>query len=210
MPLPMHHPRRVHTPHCTAGLPHTVRCMDLPAERTDDDLMLAWAAGDLGAFEQLYARHRGALYRFLLRELRDPAMADELFQDVWQNVIGARTRWRPEASVRTWLFRIAHNRLTDHWRKQPRRPLTGEDAEARIAEQADHDTPERVLSDFEQRRQLQRALDALPAEQREVLRLRLEHELTLEAIAEITGTGRETVKSRLRYAMDKLRATLDP
>jgi RNA polymerase sigma-70 factor (ECF subfamily) len=184
--------------------------MDLPAERTDEDLMLAWAAGDPGAFEQLYARHRGPLYRFLLRELRDAALADELFQDVWQNVIGARSRWRPEASLRTWLFRIAHNRLTDHWRAQPRRPLTGEDAARHIAEQPDPDTPERALSDFEQRRQLQRALEALPDEQREVLRLRLEHELSLEEIAEITGVGRETAKSRLRYAMDKLRATLAP
>ena len=64
------------------------------------------------------------------------------------------------------------------------------------------------MSDFERRRQLQLALDDLPEEQREVLLLRLEQELTLEEIAGITGVGRETVKSRLRYAMDKLRARL--
>ena len=72
----------------------------------------------------------------------------------------------------------------------------------------DPDTPERQLSDFEQRRQLQLALDELPEEQREVILLRLEQELTLEEIGEVTGVGRETVKSRLRYAMDKLRARL--
>ena len=78
----------------------------------------------------------------------------------------------------------------------------------RTARLADPDTPERVLSEFERRRQLQLALDDLPEEQREVLLLRLEQELTLEEIGDITGVGRETVKSRLRYAMDKLRARL--
>ena len=73
----------------------------------------------------------------------------------------------------------------------------------------DPDTPERNLSEFEQRRRLQLALDELPEEQREVVLLRLEQELTLEEIGEITGVGRETVKSRLRYAMDKLRARLN-
>ena len=73
----------------------------------------------------------------------------------------------------------------------------------------DPDTPERQLSQFEQRRRLQLAMDELPPEQREVLLLRLEHELTLEEIGEITGVGRETVKSRLRYAMDRLRTRLN-
>lgn len=207
--LPSRVERRIRVPGADA-VSHTVWHMDPASEPTDEDLMLAWAAGDLAAFEQLYARHRGPLYRFLLREVRDAALADELFQDVWQNVIGARTRWRPEASVRTWVFRIAHNRLTDHWRALPRRAISGEDAARHIDGQTDPDTPERVLSDFEQRRQLQRALDALPPEQREVLRLRLEHELTLEEIADATGVGRETAKSRLRYAMDKLRSMLAP
>ena len=73
----------------------------------------------------------------------------------------------------------------------------------------DPDTPERQLSQFEQRRRLQLAMDELPPEQREVLLLRLEQELTLEEIGEITGVGRETVKSRLRYAMDRLRTRLN-
>ena len=74
----------------------------------------------------------------------------------------------------------------------------------------DPETPERALSAFEERRRLQRALEELPDDQREVVLLRLEQELSLEEIGEITGVGRETVKSRLRYAMDKLRARLQP
>ena len=178
------------------------------ADDSDETLMLAYAAGDAAAFGQLYARHRGRLYRYLLRHLRDNALADEFFQDVWQKVVGARASWRPDASFATWLYTIAHHRLGDHWRSLKHRPAAPYDAEERLARVADPETPERVLSDFEQRRQLQLALDGLPEEQREVLLLRLEQELTLEEIGDVTGVGRETVKSRLRYAMDKLRARL--
>ena len=177
-------------------------------DASDDALMLAYAAGDAAAFEQLYARHRGKLYRYLQRQLRDNAVADELFQDVWQRVIASRSGWKPDAGFATWLYTIAHHRLGDHWRSLKHRPSAPADADERMARVADPDTPERVLSEFERRRQLQLALDDLPEEQREVLLLRLEQELTLEEIGDITGVGRETVKSRLRYAMDKLRARL--
>lgn len=172
--------------------------------------MLAWAAGDVRAFEQLYARHKGPLYRFMRRQLRDPSLADEFFQDVWQRVSTARTSWRPEATFSTWLYRIAHNRLNDHWRAARHRPSAPADSEQRIEAMSDPETPERTLDSFEERRRLQRALDELPDEQREVVLLRLERDLTLDEIGEITGAGRETVKSRLRYAMEKLRARLSP
>ena len=190
--------------------PLTLVAVNDLAEPADETLMLAYAAGDASAFEQLYARHRGPLYRFLLRHLREPALADEFFQDTWQRVISAREGWKPEAAFGTWLYRIAHNRLNDHWRASKHRPAAPVDADERTARVPDHDTPERQLSEFEQRRQLQLAMDELPPEQREVVLLRLEQELTLEEIGEITGVGRETVKSRLRYAMDRLRTRLNP
>jgi RNA polymerase sigma-70 factor (ECF subfamily) len=177
-------------------------------DASDEDLMRAYAAGDVAAFESLYGRHRLKLYRYLLRRLRDNALADELFQDVWQRVIAARAGWTQEAGFATWLYTIAHHRLGDHWRALKHRPPAPGDADLRTARLADPDTPERVLSEFERRRELQLALDALPEEQREVLLLRLEQELTLEEIGDVTGVGRETVKSRLRYAMDKLRMRL--
>jgi len=186
----------------------TLCAVDALALPTDETLMLAWAGGDLHAFETLYGRHRNRLYSFLLRQLRDPALADEMFQDVWQRVIAARAGWQPEAAFSTWLFRIAHNRLNDHWRAARHRPAAPGDADERVAAIRDNATPETELSAFEQRRRLQRAMEQLPPEQREVLNLRLEQELSLEEIGEITGVGRETVKSRLRYAMDKLRAGL--
>ena len=181
------------------------------AEVSDESLMLAYAAGDAAAFERLYHRHRGKLYRFLARQLHgNGALADELFQDVWQRVIAARKGWKPDAAFSTWLYRIAHNRLADHWRALQHRPPAPEDGDERAARVPDPDTPERQLTEFEERRRLRLALDALPEEQREVVLLRLEQDLSLEEIGEITGVGRETVKSRLRYAMDKLRQRLNP
>lgn len=182
----------------------------MQGEPTDEELMLAYGAGDVTAFQALYARHRGPLFRHLARRLRDGALAEELFQDVWQRVIAARRRYRPEARFATWLYQVAHNRLADHWRAQSHRPPAPADGDEQAARRPDPTTPERQLSAFEERRRLQRALEELPEDQREVLLLRLEQELTLEEIGEITGVGRETVKSRLRYAMDKLRARLRP
>jgi RNA polymerase sigma-70 factor (ECF subfamily) len=185
--------------------------MDQPvAAPTDEALMLAWAGGDAAAFDSLYARHRGPLFRFMLGQLRDRPLAEELYQDVWQRVIAARVGWRPDAAFATWLYRIAHNRLNDHWRAQRHRPPAPVDADLRTAALADPDDPEGLASREETRRRLQEALDELPEDQREAVLLRLQQELSLDEIGRITGVGRETVKSRLRYALDKLRARLNP
>lgn len=182
--------------------------MDTAVLATDEDLMLAYAGGDTRSFELLYARHRQRLFHYLLGQLRDRSLAEELFQDIWQRVIHARASWKPDAAFTTWLFRIAHNRLNDHWRAARHRPATPFDADERTARLADANTPESMVSELAQRLRLHQALAELPLEQQEVVALRLEQELSLEEIGQITGVGRETVKSRLRYAMDKLRARL--
>lgn len=191
------------------------RLAPMIAEPSDESLMLAYRQGEASAFETLYARHRGGLFRFLARQLRQShadsgTLAEELFQDVWMRVIHAHDRYRPDAKFSTWLYQIAHNRLADHWRAKQHRPDTPADAQLRLEREAHDDEPERILSAFEQRRRLQLALAELPDDQRETVLLRLEQELSLEEIGRITGVGRETVKSRLRYALDKLRARLNP
>jgi len=192
------------------GMVKARRLESMQGEPTDEELMLAYGAGDVTAFQTLYSRHRGPLFRHLQRQLRDPGLAEEFFQDTWQRVITARDRYRPDAKFATWLYQIAHNRVTDHWRAKQHRPTAPDDAGELAERVPDPSTPERMLSAFEERRRLQLALEELPDDQREVVLLRLEQELSLEEIAEITGVGRETVKSRLRYAMDKLRARLQP
>ena len=86
------------------------------ADRGDEDLMQAYAAGDAAAFDALYARHKGGVYRYLVRHCGNAGTADELFQDVWMSVIRVRASYEPAAKFTTWLYRIAHNRLVDHWR----------------------------------------------------------------------------------------------
>lgn len=197
----------------SAPRPNDAAALKWPAmddEISDESLMQAFADGQADAFETLYARHRSGLFRFLLRQLKQTTLTEELFQDVWQRVIAARARYRPDARFSTWLYAIAHNRLNDHWRAQRHRPEPPADADLRLANAPSTDNPERNLSSFEQRRRLQLAIEALPPEQREVLVLRLEQCLSMAEIATITGAGRETVKSRLRYAMDKLRERLQP
>lgn len=176
-------------------------------ECTDEELMLAYGRGDAHAFEALYARHRGTLYRFLLRHCRERASADELFQETWSRVIVARERYRPEAKFTTWLLQIAHNLAIDLIRRH--RPQAGTEETELVFRQLDApeaERPDRVLSEFEQRRRLQLALEELPDEQRTAFVLRMENGLGLEEIAEVTGAGQETVKSRLRYAFAKIRA----
>lgn len=175
----------------------------------DAMLMLAYARGDLAAFDALYARHRGMLYRFLLRSARDPHRTDELFQETWSRVISARARYQPQAKFSTWLLQIAHNLMIDSARRQ--RPMAeGDEAEIALAGAAmpEREQPDHAFSEFERRRDLQRAIGQLPDEQRIAVLLRLEQELSLEEIATVTGAGRETVKSRLRYAMTRLREVL--
>lgn len=184
--------------------------------RTDEALMLAYRDGDGTAFEVLYARWRGPLYRYFLRQCGHAGQADELFQDVFMRVIGAAANYEPAAKFTTWLFRIAHNRLIDHWRKLGREPVdplaSGEDGDD---VEFDPPAPEGAAPDrrAEQRElgeALMAALNELPEVQREAFLLAEEGGLTLEEIASISGVGRETIKSRLRYATAKLRHELEP
>lgn len=183
--------------------------------RTDEALMLAYRDGEAAAFEALYARWRGPLYRYFLRQCGHAGQADELFQDVFMRVIGAAASYEASARFSTWLFRIAHNRLVDHWRKLGREPVDplaaagdGDDCEF------DPPAPESAAPEREAERKqlgaaLMSALNALPELQREAFLLAEEGGLTLEEIAAISGVGRETIKSRLRYATAKLRDKLE-
>lgn len=177
--------------------------------RSDDDLMLAYARGDTRAFDVLYERYRKPLYRYLFHAARNRAVADELFQDVWMRIIDARKRFRKGAGFKRYAFRIAHNRLVDHWRALDRRR---EEADgSRNEAQADPaDSPEASVEQAQHRAELMQALGQLSRVQREAFLLQQEAGLSLAEIAERSGVGRETVKSRLRYATGRLRTLLRP
>jgi len=177
--------------------------------RSDDDLMLAYGRGEARAFDELYERYRKPIYRYLFHAARDRTVADELFQDVWTRIIDARKRFRKDAGFKRYAFRIAHNRLVDHWRALDRRR---EDSDGSQAEHVASriDSPEVTVEQAQHRAELMQALGQLSRVQREAFLLQQEAGLTLEEIAERSGVGRETVKSRVRYATGKLRTLLKP
>jgi RNA polymerase sigma-70 factor (ECF subfamily) len=184
------------------------------ATMSDDDdaqLMLAYARGEMRAFETLYSRHRAALYRYLMRQARDGEVANDLFQEVWSRVIVNRARYEPRAKFRTFLFTLAHNCFIDHCRRSKTRPggTNIDDADAADLLPAEDDVrPDRKLERDEASARYRAALASLPPEQRDVYLLHEESDLSLDEIARVTGVGAETAKSRLRYAVGKLKAAL--
>lgn len=195
-----------------AGGPSSAQIATLqPAGVDDTALMLRYRDGDARAFEILYERHKGALYRYLLRMCRSPDTANDLFQEVWSKVIASRERYEVRAQFNTFLYRIAHNCTVDYFRRAGRRYEGAAQDVEEIADElpgAEHQRPDAELSEAQLRADFRRALERLPAEQRDVFVLYEETGLSLEEIGKITGVAMETAKSRLRYALGKLRAAL--
>jgi RNA polymerase sigma-70 factor (ECF subfamily) len=179
--------------------------VDLAAD-SDENLMLRYAAGEAAAFDALYGRFRVRLLRYLARLTGNHAQAEELFQDTWGRVIDARARYSPSARFAAWLFRIAHHLAIDHLRRQ--RPSVDIDDVLVSFPGLPDDDPAFALDKAERMQKLVGLVEALPLEQRTALLMRAEGDLTLEEIAQTVGTGRETIKSRLRYALAKLREGL--
>ncbi len=177
--------------------------------RSDDDLMLAYGRGDSDAFEVLYARYRQPLYRYVFHAVGERSTADDLYQDVWSRIIDARMHFRRANGFKRWAFRIAHNRLVDHWR-QLERQATDPTDDLDVLPADERGSPDRHAEQFELRHQLRAALMHLSPDQREAFLLQQEAGLSLADIAGHSGVGRETVKSRLRYAVNKLRTLMGP
>jgi RNA polymerase sigma factor (sigma-70 family) len=193
----------------------------LPAEqeaRADEALMRAYDGGDARAFEVLYERHKAATYRYFLRHAGGhAATADELHQDLWLRVIGARARYTAQAKFSTWLYTLARHRMIDHWRARHGVSLASlEDAETLAqaeesfaATQGSNDDPLGTSMGLEARQRLVAALADVPTLQRDAFLLHVEGGLSLQEIADLTAASVETVKSRLRYAYRRLRKALE-
>lgn len=189
---------------------------------SDDQLMRAYAAGDAGAFEQLYARHQAALYRFVRRLLGSAAaaQAEEVFQDTWLRAIQARRDWQPQgATFRTWLFTLAHHRAVDLLRKSGREVSlsTGDDDDGGTWEPeaspwagwpAAGSHAEDVAFWRAAGQRLLDCLEGLPLAQKSAFLLHHEDGLSVDELARALEVGFETAKTRLRYAMSRLRTCM--
>lgn len=189
--------------------------MDL-AQETDENLMVRFGRGEAAAFEFLYRRHESRVFRYLHRNVKNEATANDLMQEVWFAVVRGAANYQPTAKFTTWLFTIAHHRTVDMIRANHRLQSldAGDDADPeasspleRLATAAKLEPAAQVQSQ-EEAAALLSAVAQLPAEQRSAFLLQAEGELSVEEIADATGSNFETVKSRLRYARAKLRQLL--
>ncbi len=178
-------------------------------EETDETLVSRYGRGEVAAFEALLDRHRRGVFRFLRRFVGSDARAEDLAQETWLRFIGAAPRWKERGRFKVWLYAVARNLATDDARRashraaEPLEPAAGTRSRARIEAVADAAERDVLL-----RSALERAITALPEEQREVFLLREYEGIAFAEIAEITGAPLPTVKSRMRYALEALRKAL--
>ncbi len=181
---------------------------------SDEMLMQQFAQGNTASFATLYDRHERGVWRFVLRSVRAPEIADDVTQELWFAVAQSAARYEPTAKFKTWLFTMARNRMIDLSRtKKNHASIDEEDEEgnAMFSELAAESRlgPLRQLQSGEEVQALLRAVEALPTDQREAFLLQADGDMSVEEIAAATGVTFETAKSRLRYARTKLKELLN-
>lgn len=184
-------------------------------EISDEALLLAYRDGDSGAFRSLFERYRDPLFNFVLRRVRDRARAEELYQDVWTTIIERNDGFRGDARFSTWVYKIARNRCIDHQRRMTFRVHQAIDASPSrsgptVLERTNAPGP--ATDDLAAASALQRriaiAVQMLPDDQQEVFLLRHLQGLAFQEIAEVVEAPVNTVKSRMRYALERLQHQL--
>lgn len=187
-------------------------------QTTDEQLMLAFRSGDAGAFHTLVQRHRQAVFSFIFRSVGHQQRAEDVLQETWLKVVRSSGEYEPKAKFTTWVFTIARNLCVDSARKERYRqadsldaPVGSDDDGRELAQLVADESaagPDRAAHNLRLQPLLTRALQALPPEQREVFLLREYHGVGFKGIAEVTGVNENTVKSRMRYALEGLRKRL--
>ncbi len=189
-------------------------------EVTDEALMIRFQRGDRAAFATLVRRHQTPLYNFSLRHLRAQPAAEDVVQDAFVRVVQSAAEFKHEARFTTWLYTIARNLCFDHLRKQAHRKHPALD-QAKRGEAEEGEGPtlgeqtadtrasvEREATSIELKERIAKAVEGLPEEQREVFLMREVANLPFKEIAEVTGVPENTVKSRMRYALERLQQCL--
>ena len=185
---------------------------------SDESLMLRYRDGDVRAFELLVTRHRKALFNFILRFVRDTAAAEDVTQETFLRLVKGADAYERQAKFTTWLYTIARNLCVDAARRGKHRkaasldaPLGDEDGSASLLDLVPDGAAgvDRQAQSRELAVRLRQAIEALPDEQREIFLLREVADLQFNEIANVIGCPENTVKSRMRYALEKLREALE-
>ncbi len=178
---------------------------------SDEQLMEAYRDDDMQAFDILFNRYKNILYRYLVRQSGNPSLAEEMFQEVWAGLIKHRKKYTVQAKFKTYLFHIAHNKLIDFYRANSRTDAVSyDDEEQSVNEKIEQvNDPEHQADVLGKLDVLVRELEKLPAAQRDVFLLHEEAGFTLAEVAQTMNVSRNTVKSRLRYALQRLRRSME-
>ncbi len=185
---------------------------------SDEALMIRYQRGDRTAFAVLVRRHQGALFNFALRQMRSPQIAEDVVQEAFVRVVQSAAEFKHEARFLTWIYTIVRNLCIDQMRKNALRKHASLD-ESRGGEEGEGPTlgekiadpnaaTERAATGTELKERIAVAVDKLPDDQREVFLMREVANLPFKEIAEITGVPENTVKSRMRYALERLQEAL--
>lgn len=183
----------------------------------DETLMLRYQQGDRSVFAILVRRHQGPLFNFALRQVRVPQVAEDVVQEAFVRVVQKAPEFKHEARFTTWVYTITRNLCIDHLRKRALRKhpsldeSRGEEGDGPTLGEQTADpraSVEREATGTELKERIARAVDLLPDDQREVFLMREMSNLPFKDIAEITGVPENTVKSRMRYALERLQEAL--
>ncbi len=178
-------------------------------ERSDEELMLAFKQDEATAFNVLYGRYKDALYRYFLRNIKNEATSQELFQDLWMKVINSKENYQVKATFKTWLYTLAHNRLVDWYRRNNLEQKAFQENTEDDVDGIINWNPEDELQTKRLSKEIKNAVSQLPFAQREVFLLHNEALLSLPQIAQMLDEGIEKIKSRYRYALARLRNKLE-
>lgn len=188
------------------------------SDEADEALMMRYRGGEVRAFEVLLQRHRKPVYHFILRSVGEPAQAEDLLQETFLRIIKGSATYEQQAKFTTWLYTIARNLCVDASRRRKHRraqsldaPLDREEGGATLLDvTVDRKAVvDRAVIGKQLGERIERAVSALVEEQREVFVMREVLNLPFKEIADIVGCPENTVKSRMRYALEKLREALD-
>jgi len=180
-------------------------------EKTDEQLMIAYANNQIEAFQVLYSRYKTPLFRFILRQTNNQTLTEELFQDVWSKVIRAKDTYKHTATFRTYIYQITRNTVIDNYRRQSIRAVEINEDNREMSNYENGckaDEPSTQVEQQQSYKSIIAAINALSPEQRDAFLLKEEASLSIEEIAKVTQVKAETAKSRYRYAVKQLKILL--